>query len=143
MPVAQLSVEDHLRAIAPQCLTDGSYQVFIEMAEERTNRCFYGAKANQAVALMAAHIWYMLGSGNGGAGSGNLEGGSTGSLSSKREGDLSVSYSSPSATLAMKTTTDAELAQTRWGLMLLNLRKGCGPVMGVCGGADLCSSQLQ
>ena len=64
-PVA-LSVEQYLRALAPQCIADGGYDVFINMAEQRTNRQFYGLKANQAVALLAAHIWFLLGSGNGG-----------------------------------------------------------------------------
>lgn len=130
-PVA-LSVEQYLRAFAPQCIADGGYDVFINMAEQRTNRQFYGLKANQAVALLAAHIWFLLGSGNGGAGSGNAEGGVTGSITSKREGDLAIGYGS-GATSGSSSPSDAELSLTRWGLMLLNLRKGCKPFIGVCG----------
>lgn len=130
-PVA-LSVEQYLRALAPQCIADGGYGVFINMAEQRTNRQFYGLKANQAVALLAAHIWFLLGSGNGGAGSGNLEGGATGSIASKREGDLAIGYGS-GAVSGSSSPSDAELSLTRWGLMLLNLRKGCQPFIGVCG----------
>lgn len=132
MNAVQLSVEDYLRALAPQCIADGGYQVFVSMAEQRTNRQFYGLKANQAVALLAAHIWWLLGSGNGGAGSGSLEGGSSGPVVSKREGDLSISYGSPVGS-GSGSVSDSELALTRWGLMLLNLRKGCQPIMGVCG----------
>lgn len=128
MKPAALSVEQYLRAFAPQCIADGGYEVFINMAEQRTNRCFYGIKANQAVALLAAHIWFLLGSGNGGAGSGNAEGGVTGSIVSKREGDLAIGYGSGAL-----SPDDAELALTRWGIMLLNLRKGCKPFIGVCG----------
>ena len=102
------------------------------MAEQRTNRPFYGLKANQAVALLAAHIWFLLGSGNGGAGSGSAEGGVTGSIASKREGDLAIGYGSGAASGAT-SPDEAELALTRWGLMLLNLRKGCKPFVGVCG----------
>lgn len=129
---AALSVEQYLRALAPQCVADGGYEVFINMAEQRTNRPFYGLKANQAVALLAAHIWFLLGSGNGGAGSGSAEGGVTGSIASKREGDLAIGYGSGAASGAT-SPDEAELALTRWGLMLLNLRKGCKPFMGVCG----------
>lgn len=125
-------VEQYLRALAPQCVADGGYEVFINMAEQRTNRPFYGLKANQAVALLAAHIWFLLGSGNGGAGSGSVEGGVTGSIASKREGDLAIGYGSGAASGAT-SPDEAELALTRWGLMLLNLRKGCKPFMGVCG----------
>lgn len=129
---AALSVEQYLRAFAPQCVADGGYEVFINMAEQRTNRPFYGLKANQAVALLAAHIWFLVGSGNGGAGSGSAEGGVTGSIASKREGDLAIGYGSGAASGAT-SPDEAELALTRWGLMLLNLRKGCKPFVGVCG----------
>lgn len=129
---AALSVEQYLRAFAPQCVADGGCEVFINMAEQRTNRPFYGLKANQAVALLAAHIWFLLGSGNGGAGSGSAEGGVTGSIASKREGDLAIGYGSGAASGAT-SPDEAELALTRWGLMLLNLRKGCKPFVGVCG----------
>lgn len=132
MKPAALSVEQYLRALAPQCIADGGYEVFIDMAEQRTNHRFYGTKANQAVALLAAHIWFLLGSGNGAAGSGNAEGGVTGSIVSKREGDLAIGYGSGAASGAL-SPDDAELALTRWGLMLLNLRKGCKPFIGVCG----------
>ena len=133
MSANPLSIEQYIQAVAPALLQDPSLDVFIEMAKERTDRAFYGVKYNHAVALMAAHIAFLLGSGTLGAGSGNAEGGSTGSISSKREGELSVSYSSPAATLAMKGVVESELAQSRWGLMLLALRKGCKPFFGVCG----------
>ena len=133
MSVTPLTVEQYIQAVAPALMQDPSLDVFIEMAKERTARAFYGVKYNHAVALMAAHIAFLLGAGTLGAGSGNAEGGSTGSLSSKREGELSVSYSSPAATLAMKGVVESELAQSRWGLMLLALRKGCKPFFGVCG----------
>ena len=134
MSVTPLTVEQYIQAVAPALMQDPSLDVFIEMAKERTDRAFYGVKYNHAVALMAAHIAFLLGAGTLGAGSGNAEGGSTGSLSSKREGELSVSYSSPAATLAMKGVVESELSQTRWGLMLISLRKGCKPFFGVCGG---------
>lgn len=133
MSVTPLTVEQYIQAVAPALMQDPSLDVYVEMAKERTDRGFYGVKYNHAVALMAAHIAFLLGAGTLGAGSGNAEGGSTGSLSSKREGELSVSYSSPAATLAMKGVVESDLAQTRWGLMLLSLRKGCKPFFGVCG----------
>ena len=59
--------------------------------------------------------------------------GSTGSITSKREGDLSISYGS-GATTSTAAIGDTDLAQSRWGLMLLALRKGCKPFMGVIRG---------
>ena len=133
MRVNHVSVEQSIQAATPALLQDPSLNVFIEMAKERTDREFYGVKYNHAVALMAAHIAFLLGSGTLGAGSGNAEGGSTGSITSKREGDLSVSYGSGAVSASSGNLGDAELSQTRWGLMLISLRKGCKPFFGVCG----------
>ena len=133
MSVNPLSVEQYIQAVAPALMQDPSLNVFIEMAKERTDREFYGVKYNHAVALMAAHIAFLLGSGTLGAGSGNADGGSTGSITSKREGDLSVSYGSGAVSASAGNLGDAELSQTRWGLMLISLRKGCKPFFGVCG----------
>lgn len=133
MSVNPLSVEQYIQAVAPALMQDPSLNVFIEMAKERTDREFYGVKYNHAVALMAAHIAFLTGSGNMGAGSGSSEGGSTGSITSKREGDLSVSYGSGAVSASAGNIGDAELSQTRWGLMLISMRKGCKPFFGVCG----------
>ena len=132
MSVTPLTVEQYIQAVAPALMQDPSLDVFIEMAKERTDRGFYGVKYNHAVALMAAHIAFRLGAGTLGAGSGSSEGGSTGSVTSKREGDLSVSFGTGAAS-AVVGIGDADLAQTRWGLMLISLRKGCKPFFGVCG----------
>jgi hypothetical protein len=128
-----LTIQQYIQAVAPALMQDPSLAVYIEMAEERTQRQFYGPKYNQAVALMAAHIGFMLGAGTMGAGSGSQEGGSTGSITSKREGDLAISFGS-GATTSTAAIGDTDLAQSRWGLMLLALRKGCRPFMGVIRG---------
>lgn len=138
MSANPLSIEQYIQAVAPALLQDPSLDVFIEMAKERTDREFYGVKYNHAVALMAAHIAFLLGAGTLGAGSGNAEGGSTGSITSKREGDLSVSYGAGAVSASAGNLGDAELAQTRFGLMLLALRKGCRPFMGVINGGRGC-----
>ena len=132
MSANPLSIEQYIQAVAPALMQDPSLDVLIDMAKARTARAFYGVKYNHAVALMAAHIAFLLGSGTLGAGSGNADGGSTGSITSEREGDLSVSYGAVSASAG--NLGDAELSQTRWGLMLISLRKGCKPFFGVCGG---------
>ena len=133
MSVTPFTVEQYIQAVAPALLQDPSLDVYVEMAKERTDRAFYGVKYNHAVALMAAHIAFLLGAGTLGAGSGNAEGGSVGSIASKREGDLSVSFGSCAVASAIKNAGDADLSQTRWGLMLISLRKGCKPFFGVCG----------
>lgn len=137
-----LSVTEYLQAVAPTVAEDQSVNVYIQMAEERTNRAFYGPKANQAVALLTAHLAFLFTAtpNSHGAGSGSLEGGSTGAITSKREGDLSVSYGSGVVSSAAASVSDAELAQTRFGLMLLALRKGCKPFMGVVTGGTGCGS---
>lgn len=129
------SIDDYIAALAPGLASDAGRDVFIDMAKERTQRDFYGHKYNQAVALMAAHIWYLLGAGSANnPGSGNASGGSTGSIVSKHEGDLSVGYGTGAVAATSVKVGDTDLAQTRWGLMLLALRKGCRPFMGVCSG---------
>lgn len=133
MAATELSIQQYIQAVAPALMQDPSLDVYIQMAEERTSRQFYGPKYNHAVALMAAHIAFRLGAGTMGAGSGSAEGGSTGSISSKREGDLAVSYGSGAVT-ATAGLGDTDLSQSRWGLMLLALRKGCRPFFGVPGG---------
>lgn len=133
MAATELSIQQYIQAVAPALMQDPSLDVYIQMAEERTSRQFYGHKYNHAVALMAAHIAFRLGAGTMGAGSGSAEGGSTGSISSKREGDLAVSYGSGAVT-ATAGLGDTDLSQSRWGLMLLALRKGCRPFIGVTGG---------
>jgi hypothetical protein len=131
-----LTIEQYLQAVAPTVAADPSVSVYIQMAEERTNKEFYGQKTNQAIALLAAHIAFLFTAvpNSHGAGSGSGEGGSTGSITSKREGDLSVSFGSGAVSSASIGVGDADLAQTRWGLMLLALRKGCKPFMGVLNG---------
>ena len=130
------TIDQYILAIAPALAADANKDVFVEMAVERTNKCFYGIKYNQAVALLAAHIAFLLNptAGSMGAGSGSSEAGATGTITSKREGDLAVSYGSGAVSVGNGDVTDAELAQTRFGLMLLALRKGCKPFMGVLGG---------
>lgn len=134
--MASLSVNQYLQALAPAVAGDPSAEVYIEMAEERTNRQFYGEKSNQAVALMAAHLAFLFtaAAGSLGAGSGSAEGGTTGTITSKREGDLAVTYGGGASSSVIKNTSDADLAQTRFGLQLLALRKGCKPFIGVVGG---------
>lgn len=136
--MSALTVEQYLQAVAPGVASDASASVYIEMAEQRTNAQFYGEKRNQAVALLAAHIAFLFtgSAGSLGPGSGSSEGGSTGTILSKREGDLSVSYGSGAASSTGSSVSDSELAQTRWGLQLLALRKGCKPFMGVIGGRN-------
>ena len=68
MSANPLSIEQYIQAVAPALLQDPSLDVFIEMAKERTDREFYGVKYNHAVALMAAHIAFLLGAGTLGEG---------------------------------------------------------------------------
>lgn len=132
---ATRTIDEYIAALAPGLAQDESCSVFVDMAKERTQKDFYGLKYNQAVALLAAHIWFLLGSSSASLpGGGNGSGGSTGTINSKREGDLAVGFGSGAVSGSSVGVGDSDLAQTRWGLMLLALRKGCKPFMGVCSG---------
>lgn len=134
-----LSIESYIGALAPKLTISPSKEVYIDMAEQATNPGFWGVKYNQAVALLAAHIWYLScpedeasSEGSGGA---NI--GVTGSITSKREGDLAVSYGGVSAS-ADTSAADSDLMQSRYGVMLIRLRKGCRPFIGIAPGGLHC-----
>lgn len=84
-------------------------EVWIEMAEKRVSRCYFGSSWTLAMSYMAAHI-------------GTLEersenDGAVGAVTSKREGDISVSYGSAS------TDGGDDLGLTSYGIQYKNLLK--------------------
>lgn len=101
--------------------------VWLEMAELRVDKAYFGDSFPLALCYIASHI-------------GTLEtrggGDEVGSVSSKSEGGLSVSYS------AAGGGTDDDLMQTTYGRMYLNLLNQKRPLpvitgafgFGMCGG---------
>lgn len=106
---------------------DARVDVWLEMAELRVDKAYFGKQYPLALSYIASHI-------------GTLEtrggGDEVGSISSKSEGGLSVSYS------AAGGGTDDDLLQTTYGRMYLNLLHAKRPVpmitgsfgFGTCGG---------
>jgi len=117
-----LTVTQIFDAYAPAYAGDSSKTNFILLAKDQTNRCFYGTKYNQAVALRAAHMMTLRDRA--------ASGGGGGAISSMKEGDLAISY----ATSA--TAKNDDLSQTSYGRLLLGLRRGSSPAIGVTGGND-------
>ena len=99
--------------------------VWLEMAQLRADRAFFGDSYPLALCYLASHI-------------GTLEtrgaGDEVGSVSSKSEGGLSVSYS------ASGGGTNDDLLQTTYGRMYLDLLNSKKPVPGITGsfGFGLC-----
>lgn len=111
-----------LTAIAPAYAANPSVGVFLDMAEQRTSACTFGQKRAQAVAFLAAHMMALTTDPA-------RAGGSGGAITSKKEGDLAVSYGAANS----KSNDDAELSQTSYGQMLLGLVRGSVAFVGVSG----------
>jgi len=111
-----------LDVIAPQFSAHPNKADFLVLAESRTNACYYGAQANYAIALRAAHLLTLVST---------RPNGETGNISSKSEGDLSLSYGGSG-----QAGNDGDLPATYYGQQLLSLRRGSGVAIGVTGGWD-------
>jgi hypothetical protein len=110
--------------IAPQYKDNTDKSNWLLMASDELSSCFYGKKYNRAVALYAAHL--MAVSLRPGGSSGDA-----GTVSSKKEGDLSISYSN------VGDIRDADLGQTSYGRQLMALKKKANVGgIGVTGGLD-------
>lgn len=118
-PVSEYSIttsNSSAIAVSNGTLSGGSdlVQVFLDAAQRQVNLSVFGSRASDAHTYLAAHFLTT---------SGSLSG--TGNVSSKRIGDIAVSY-------AVATPTNAELGSTSWGLMYLHLMKSV-PALGFVG----------
>lgn len=111
-----------LSAIAPQFDDATGRQTFLDLSESRTSSTFFGANRPEAVAYRAAHMADL-------AASAAVSSGASGPISSKKEGDLAVSFGSSTGSKG----DSAYLAQTAYGRMLLDLMRSSGPSAGVTG----------
>ncbi len=110
-----------LSAIAPHFDDVAGRQVLLGQAESRTSSTFFGANRPDAVAYMAAHFLDM-------AASASTSSGAGGPITSKKEGDLAVSFGSGSS-----NAQASGLSRTSYGQMLLDLMRSSGPATGVTG----------
>lgn len=127
MAATEEDIEKAKRFMAAELSGDARVDVWLEMAELRVDKAYFGKQYPLALSYIASHI-------------GTLEtrggGDEVGSISSKSEGGLSVSYS------AAGGGTDDDLLQTTYGRMYLNLLHAKRPVpmitgsfgFGTCGG---------
>ena len=81
-----LSAEQIFNAIAPGYAADPDKATHLELAECRTSTCAFGKNYNYAVALRAAHTIEMA------KGTDHSGSGGAGPVTSKKEGQLSISY---------------------------------------------------
>jgi hypothetical protein len=90
--------------------SEGSKDIALSIANGRLSSDAFGAKYNNAVALLAAHILSMS--------SGARSGGVGGAITSKKEGDLSINFgSNPAFT--------SRLDSTSYGQDLEQLKREC------------------
>lgn len=106
------------RFMAAELASSERVDVWLEMAELRVDKAYFGETYPLALCYIASHV-------------GTLEtrggGDEVGSVSSKSEGGLSVSYS------AAGGGTDDDLMQTTYGRMYLNLLNSKRPLPGITG----------
>lgn len=110
-----------LSAIAPHFDDASGRSLLLEIAESRTSSTFFGANRPEAVAYMAAHLLDM-------AASADVSSGAGGPITSKKEGDLSLSFAQGGSGAAGDT-----LSQTPYGRMLMDLRRSSGVATRVTG----------
>lgn len=92
--------------------------VWLEMAQLRADKAYFGDAYPLALCYLASHVGTLETRGNGDE---------VGSVSSKSEGGLSVSYS------AAGGDESGDLAQTTYGRMYLDLLKARRPLPGITG----------
>ena len=111
-----------LSAIAPQFDDATGRQTILDLSESRTSETRFGNQRPEAVAYRAAHVLALSSQ------TGAWSGGGSGTINSKTEGSLSVSFGNTAS-----TDDDAFLSQTGYGKMLLELIHSRGPAMMVTG----------
>ena len=117
MASASLSL---FRALCPDLCSeaDGRVGVFLTAAARRLDASAWGAVYLDAVVYLAAHL--LIRSPAGGSGGTNVAGG--GPITSKKAGDLSVSYGATATTGAGRSNADLDLLETHYGRQFLALR---------------------
>ena len=113
-----LSVLSILEVIALKVFNDTNRNIYIQMAEERTDVCYFGTKYAQAVAYRAAHIGTLT----------NRSANDSGPITSRGAGPLRISFGGGGNLL---NTNDLSL--TTYGKTLLGLIKSCRTAASVTG----------
>lgn len=119
-----LTTIEIVTAICPDLAASSSYDILVKIAEQRTDRGFFGDNYTYAVALRASHMFILSQRPNG----------ESGAVSSKSEGKLNISFGANASAKA-----GIDLTQTSFGVQLLELIENQGPgvsiaLTGVLGG---------
>lgn len=128
MAATEQDIAKAKRFMTAELSSNARVDVWLEMAELRVDKAYFGDTYPLALCYIASHA-------------GTLEtrggGDEVGSVSSKSEGGLSVSYS------AAGGGTDDDLMQTTYGRMYLNLLNSKRPLPGITGsfGFGLCGGR--
>lgn len=104
-----LTVDQIIQIKCSDLHSDDNKNLWVQLAEEQTDRCYFGNDYNKAVALRACHEYALN----------NRPGGSSGApgvLNSIKEGDLSISFG-----ISGDNSLDGDLNQTMYGKQLLSL----------------------
>lgn len=122
-----MTASQRLSLLAPQFAGHSEKDSFLAMADELVapaSACGLSAdRRSQAVALQAAHLMTL-------AYDPSYAGGASGgAVTSKREGDLALSYGT-----AQSASDDSDLSQTTYGRQLLELTRRSFVFIGVTGG---------
>jgi len=120
-----MSPEQIIAAICPELSGSPSLHVYLGMAAEVTSRDFFGAVYNHAVAFRAAHLFTLFEGGSSGTADAIQQLGGGAPITSMSEGGLSVSFAQ-----TQNAASESDLGNTKYGKMLIALKKG-RPKMGV------------
>ena len=112
--------------IASQFADNANKASYIAWSRAQTSKETYGVAYERAIALRAAHMMTLDND------LARVAGGSGGNISSKKEGDLSISFDG-SVTAGDR---NADLKQTHYGVQLLGLRRGAVTAIAATGGID-------
>lgn len=100
-------IKVYFDAVAPAFANDARYQVFLEIAEDRCDRGYFGDSWTKAMAYLTAHLMEMS----------SRNGSESGPVTSRREGDISVTF-------AAGEQNDSDLYMTTFGKMYIALLNG-------------------
>ena len=114
-----MTVQQIIDLIAPHLSSDSGLANAIILATQRTSESAFGDNFSYAVALRTSHILTLRDMNSNGVNVGL--GGASGSVTSKREGDLAITFGDASSA-SWSTGSDLEL--TRYGRELLGLIRG-------------------
>ena len=113
-----LSALTHMQLLAPAYAANANASLYLDQARECLDSTYWDVMWEKAVALLACHTMAL-----------SLDtarqNGTAGSIASKSEGGLSISFSGGSGS--------SDWGQTSFGLQLLRLQSTCGPSLFVTG----------